>query len=392
MKAKVDAKAFKSAIKAAQTLQNLSADVKMPEAEAHGFKGCLTVVEGGVVIDAGTMGAHVQLMVPATTLKEGEVGIDLNAVDKLRLSGLLVIEYENNSVAFTAGKTHYNIAADQAAVSTVKGTKPTDIEAVIIAKIPTKLLAQAAAWVAIKPTIKAESMRLQFTLRPGVLELLGSDHYCYGKFRQKNEEIKVRGEHKFVMYAASINTILNSIKGKTVSVGIVKQQEDEQAKMIRFKSSDADVYYPTLDFPFLDTSKVKKEVTSGVMNCKFTTFKKNIKDAIANVKIVGTPNLDMILVRVSNKDVKMAAQNGNNHAMDEIPASDCQAVGADAVVVHLSPHYLESIVNIIPDVVPLRFEAWNNKNVLIQTANTAAGSTEYLMNQIDPEFVGQEES
>jgi len=396
MKVIVSSMDLKNAVKALQALQRLSGDSASSKKSADGstgFKGRMKVIEGKLLLDVSNGGAYVQKAISAQTLREGSVGIDLIEVAKYRLSGNVTIDYDHtvNTVIFSTKKAKYALPADQEAIDLIKNTRPLNSDMPIIAKIPTKVLASAAAYVAIKPGLKVEDMRMQFDFRPptkkdnvGQIEIVGLDFFSYGRFFRRSPEIKIRNSTKFVLKAISLSTILGSVEGEVIEVGVEK---GEETKLVRFKSSDADIFYPTLDFPFWDAEKVYQETTLGVMDCAFTVLRKNIREAISTVNKIALSATEPLLlnIKVSAKQVLMAAQEDSKVAVTKIATTDRVVNGEKEALVYLNQHYLESILNLAPDVSPLRIESWDQKRVIIKVPEGSNGKIEYFMAQSDPD-------
>jgi hypothetical protein len=394
MKVKVDSASLKNTVSALQALQHLNSGAPKPK-KADGTSddsvlGRLEVVEGTLLIDTMSGGAYAQKSVTGKTLREGAVGIDLSELSRCRLSGPVTIEYDHNTktVQLTTSKAKYELPADQEAADVIATTKPTEAEIPIIAKVPTELLANAAAYVSIKPGLKIEDMRMQFDLRSGSIssmELVGLDFFSYGRFIRKSNEIKVRRDTKFVLKANSLSTILKSVKSALIMIGVESNGAD--TKLVRFKAEDADIYYPTVDFPFRDAEEVYQETCSGTCDCSFTALRKNIREAIATVKTVSVSAAVPLLlnVRVDKGAVLMAAVRDSKSAMAKVASTDRTLSSNDAAILYLNQHYFESIINLAPDVSPLRIESWDQARVIVKTAENENGKIEYYMSQSDPE-------
>jgi hypothetical protein len=395
MKAKVAATDLKKAVNALQALQRLSGEGGKKTSEAGGFKGRLQVAEGRLLIDVVNSGAYVQKTIEAKMLREGSIGVDLVEVNKYRLSGTVTIEYDHNVklVHFSTSKAKYDLPADQDAADIIENTKPTDYEMPIVARIPADTLAQAAALVAIKPGLKQEEMRMQFDLRPAdengkaSMEVVGLDFYSYGRCLRRSADIKVKSHTRFILKAVSLSTILGSIEGATVDIGV--ERNAEETRLVRFKSADADLFYPTLEAAFLDAEEVYKETTQGTINCAFTALRKNIREAIATVKTVSsTSAVPLTLnIKVEGKEVLMAAQEGGKSSMAKIATSTAKARNGGPVVMCLNQHYFESVLNLAPEVTPLQVELWNEKRVIVKAAEGESGRIEYFMAQVDPDLL-----
>jgi len=390
MKVQIAAKDLKKTVKALQTLQKLSTESTKKTGDG-GFKGRLKVVEGLLLIDVANNGAYVQKAVKAKTLREGSIGVDLVEVAKYRLSGTVTIEYDYNVrlVHFSTKKTKYDLPADQEAADVIENTKPTDYEMPIVARIPSDALARTAGFVAIKPGLKQEEMRMQFKLGPAggdgraLLEMVGLDFYSYGRCLLRSTDIKVRTNARFILKAVSLSTILGSIEGSMVEIGV--ERNIEETRMVRFKSADADLFYPTIEAPFMDADAVYKETVEGQMDCMFTALRKNIREAVSTVgKVSSTATEPLTLnVKVEKSEVLLAAQKDGKTGLSKIPTSTAKARGGGPVIMYLNQHYFESILNLAPEVTPLTVELWNGRKVIVRAAESDNGRIEYFMSQID---------
>jgi len=396
MKIKVEATALKNAVKALQALQKLSGEgTKKTSEEASGFKGRMKVVEGQLLIDVANNGAYVQKAIKATMLREGSVGVDLIEVGKYRLTGTVTIEYDHNVnlVHFSTSKAKYDLPADQDAADVIENTKPTDYEMPIVAKVPAEMLAQAAALVAIKPGLKQEEMRMQFDLRPpgadgmASIEVMGLDFYSYGRCLKKSADIKVKSHTRFILKAASLSTILGSIEGAVVDIGV--ERNADETRMVRFKAADADLFYPTMEYIFVDPEKVYQETVQGTINCTFTALRKNIREAIATVRTVSSSAATPLTlnIKVEGTSVLMAAQEGGKSSLAKIATSTAKARNGGPVIMSLNQHYFESVLNLAPEVTPLQVELWNEKMVIVKASEGTSVRIEYFMAQIDPDLL-----
>lgn len=391
MKVKVEAADLKKTVKALQTLEKLNSESTKKTSDEGGFKGRFRVAEGALLIDVSSYGAYVQKAIKATTLREGSIGVDLAEVGKQRLTGTVTIEYDHNVnlIRFSTSKAKYDLPADQEAADLIENTKPTDIEMPIIARVPSEMLANAASYVAIKPGLKQEEMRMQFDFRVpdssgfGIVEIVGLDFYSYGRCLRRSKDIKVKADTRFVLKATSLSTILSAIQGPTVEIGV--QKSTDETNLVRFKSADADLFYPTMEFPFTETDEVYQETVNGRKDCTFTALRKNIREAIAIVKQVSSSPTDPLTInlKVDNGNVQMAAHEGGKVSVAKIATSNAKARGADPAVMYLNQHYLEGILNLAPEVTPLQVELWNGKEVIIKAAEGENGRIEYFMMQID---------
>ena len=122
MKAKLEAKALTQTVKALSTLEKLDADTKKKPDDEGGFKGILSVEEDRLIFDVTNFGAYVQKSIEATTLRKGSVGINLKDLQKLKLTGGVVIEHieEKGILVVKTPKVSYDIPADQESVDIVQ--------------------------------------------------------------------------------------------------------------------------------------------------------------------------------------------------------------------------------------------------------------------------------
>lgn len=400
MKAKLEAKELTQTVKALSTLEKLDADIKKKPDEEGGFKGIISVKEGELVFDVTNYGAYVRKTVQATTLREGSVGINFKDLQKLKLTGGVVVEHieEKGILVVKTPKVSYDIPADQDSVGIVQAARPEERNIPPIAKVPTVVLANAAQFVALEPALKQEDMRLQFGIKKHgdkvSVEMVGCDNYSYARYSRTGKGIHAKRSAHFIVRSTSLSTILGSLTSKTVMVGVeMRNEDDDVGQLVRFKSEDADIFYPTLDIPYLDTSEVKRDTTSGTLDCAFTVERRQLREAITSVKTVSkSAAIPLLLnIRVDKKTVKMGAEQDRKVAVATISAKDIE-VGDNPFVIHLNQHYLENILKLAPEVSPLRMESWNGSHVMLKVAGVEDGGVEYYMGQMDLNALEEEES
>ena len=401
MKAKVKATELKRAISAVLALQKLnetkSKSKSADPTTAGGLKGCITVEEGKVLIESANMGAYACVSVEATTLRKGSIGVDLTSLENLRLTGIVVIGVDERSgkLKVKGGRSDYDLAVDQDAEAMVNALVPDRSGVKFVAKVPTAILSKAAALVAIKPGLKAETMRMQFsfTTTPSGnrMEVTGVDFYSYGRFVRTADDVKIKEDAKFVLRAASLSTILKNISGEEIMIGVQQAEDGEDTASVRFKSDDADVMYPTLDMPFMNPSEVHKQITSGTFDGGFTALRKNVREALNTVKTVATDNKPLILnLRITPKNVQIGAENNGNQAVATIAVQNIKLPTDRPHIMILNQAYFNEVVSLAPEVVPMRVESWNRAQAIIRAEKVENGRIEYSISQVDSISLAEE--
>jgi hypothetical protein len=395
MKAKVKATELKRAIAAVLALQKLNESKakskKKDDATApEGLKGRLTAHDGKLQIESVNMGAYVSVMVSATLMRPGTVGVDLTGLEKLRLSGTAVVglNEKTRKLKIKAGRSDYELALDQDAEALVDALVPEQNGVNFIAKVPTSVLSLAASTVAIKPGIKTETMRMQFrfdrTNEGNFMEVTGVDFFSYGRFLRRGAEVQLRGPTKFVLRAASLSSILKHVSGSEMMIGVQTIAGDDETASVRFQSDDVDIMYPTLDMPFQDPEEVYRDVTAGTCDAGFTATRKNIREAINTVKVVAEGNKPLMLnIQVAPKQVTMGALVNGNTAFASIAAKDIRLSGADPHIMRLNQNYFNEIISLAPEVVPMRVESWNQAQTIVRGEKVENGRIEYTLSQVD---------
>ena len=404
MKTKVKSADLKRAISAVLALQKLNetkAKSKDDPTTASGLKGRITVGEDIVSVESANMGAYVCISIPGTTMRQGSIGVDLNDLEKMRLTGNVTVQVNEKTgkLKIKGGRSDYDFPLDQDAADLVDALVPDRSGARLIAKVPTSILAKAAAMVAIKPGLKAETMRMQFcfdmTQDGNMMEVTGLDFYSYGRFVRKAPDVQLKERARFVLRAASLSTILSHIAGEAVMIGVQQLQGDEDTASVRFKSDDADIVYPTLDMPFQNPSDAYTQITSGTFDGGFTALRKNVKEALNTVKGVKGPtdgNKPLILnIRVSPDMVQMGAERNGKTAVGSIAAQDIKLPTGNPHIMRLNQAYFSEVVTLAPEVVPMRIESWNQGQVIVRGANVENGRIEYMLSQVDSANLPEEE-
>jgi len=400
MKAKVKATELKRALSAVLALQKLTTTkVKAAEAaETSGLKGRLLVTtDGKLLVESSNMGAYVCVSIEATTLRPGKVGIEMSALEKIRVTGLVTVGIDDKTgmLRIHGSRSDYNLALDQDADALVSATVPDQAGIRFVAKVPTSILATAAAMVAIKPALKAESMRMQFHFSKGPnggrLEIVGLDFYSYGRFIRDAPDINVREDTKFVLRATSLSTILKNIAGDEVMIGVQQAADNNETTLVRFKSEDADIVYPTIDLPFLNPSEVHQRITSGTFDGGFTALRSNVREALNTVKTIATGNVPLLLkIRILHNDVEMTAENNGNAAKAQLTAKDIKLPTEQPHTITVNQAYLNEVVSLAPDMVPMRVESWNQAQVIVHAERVDDGQIEYSISQVDSTKLSEE--
>ncbi len=394
MKAKVKSTELKRAISAVLALQKLN-EAKGKKAKkddattAAGLKGRITVSEGLLTVESANMGAYACVTAEATALRMGTVGLDLLSVEKIRLSGTAEITAEGDGrLTIKGGRSKYDMPVDQDAADLVEALVPDRAGAKLVAKVPTEILSKATAMVAIKPGLKAETMRMQFcferTQKGNQMEVTGLDFYSYGRFVRVAPDVHLKENARFVLRAASLSTILKHISGEEIMIGVQQAEDEEDSASVRFKTADADIMYPTLDMPFQSPSDAYAQITSGTLDGGFTALRKNVREALNTMKTVASGNKPLILnVRITPGEIQMRAVNEGKEAFATIAATNIQLTGDEPHVMQLNQAYFNEIVSLAPEVVPIRVESWNSAQVIVRGEKIENGRIEYSMSQVD---------
>ena len=390
MKAKIKAKDFKRVLKAALSLQKLGTKTTKEEDKAFQPKCVISVQENKVTIESANMGAYIALTVPAVTLRPGTIGANLALLEKMRMSGDTTIEFDERSstIRVYGKKFSYDTQLEQEAIDLVRASRPDPGRMQDVVRLPSQLLAKAAGYVSLEPLLKQEDMRMQFcfstTGENRSIEVMGLDHYCYGRFLRESNDIQIRVPSQFILRAEALSAILKNVTGDFVVVGVQKDDQDTTV-LVRFQAEDADIYYPTLDLPFQDASAVYQQTVSGRMDASFSALRKNLREALSTVKTVAIGDTPLILnVRVEKEKVQIGAQQDDNVAVAEVTTKEPPQVAAgDVHLMFLTQRYFSEIINLAPEVVPIRVQSWNGNRVIVEARGVENGKIEYFMAQVN---------
>jgi len=391
MKATTKATEFKKAIKAALALQRLSdPKTKKKDEQPIPMKGRLTVTEKGLFVESTFLGAYVKLAVPATVMRPGRAYVELDSISKLRLSGELTLDAQNDAdqIEISNKKSKFNLALDTDSEDLFKTAQPdiTNLKAVV--KLPTAMLAAAASMVELKHILKVDDLRMQFQFRRGKkanrLDICGIDFFSYARFVRISPTVKVRTSTKFILKPTALGRILDSVTAKEVVISVHTRAEEEMASMVRFQTEDADVFYPTLDLPFQDAEQAYQSTIAGVCDSKFSVKRKDMMEALNDIKSVSSDSTPLVLnIRVTPKKVQMAARQEKNKALSTIPSERIELGDGEPHIIYVNQLYFTEVVALAPDVAPLRIESWNRAQIIVRAENIQDGTIEYYLSQVD---------
>jgi DNA polymerase III sliding clamp (beta) subunit (PCNA family) len=396
MKCKISATALKGLIRSMAALQSLGLNTKEEDIR------CLLTVRGEKLhIEGANMGAYIRRNQPVTMMREGSCGVNLKALSKAKFSGDVTLDFRSDEkqLAILAKNTKFCLPTEQAASDLIEASRPNTSKMAILAVIPAAILAEGAATVALKPALKEEDLQMQFSLSVGKsggrIEIVGSEHYSFGRYVKETADIKVKEPFHFVLQSSSSSTVLKEITAETVGLGVARrvgEGEDGSTTMIRFASEDAEVVYPTLDVPYVDAQEQAQEIRDTGFECGFIAYRKQLREALSTLKPVqDSATLSTVLIKVAKGSVELGAKSSSGMvATAMLDTTSCKVTRADKPhIMLLSEKYISEVLNLSPDIVPLRVDSWSQRFVSVTAMKLADGEIEYLFSQVLPHAEAQ---
>lgn len=386
MKCKLSATSLKSLIKSLESLQELGID------SGAGLQALFTLEDdGNLTAESSNMGAYIRKRISVKLLRTGKFGINLKALSKCKLSGEVTLDFNDDAqkLRITATRAQYTLAGDQTAANVIENTRLTDQKVPILVRVPSQLLADAVAAVALKPGLKQEKLRIQFDIeknkKGGKLEVVGLDEYSYGRFIRNNGSIKVKTPIRFSLQSSSPKTVLREVEADTIGIGFgAAKDAEDPVSIARFCSKDTDIYYPVLEVPFVNAELLSKETTSGTLDGAFVAYKKQLQTALNTVRSIADSNSGIVLfIRISEDGIKIATESSDKNAAVAAIPTEAIEVDNGARLMRLNYHYTENMLKLTPDVVPLRIESWEKRHAIIKATKIEDGLIEYFMAQVN---------
>ncbi len=384
MKCKISRKDLKSALNSIEALQNMGVD-----SSNDNLKCVFSLEKDTLYIEGAHMGAYVKKTIRATPLREGKFGAGLKELSKCKFSGDVTLDYnqEASKLRATAKRSRFDIPGEQGAIEATEDSRPTergDIHAIV----PAQLMVDAVSAVTFKPGLKQEDLRMQFSItktdQGGQVEVVGLDHFSYARFVRASKDVQVKTDLKFVLQSKSPGVVLKEITADKLAIGMVASSEGADPTMVRFKSDDADIYYPILNTPYLEAGEVANDAREGEFNGGFVAYRKQLREAVNTVRVVGDNATSLILyVKLEGTDARIAAESGGSVAEANIATDNVRLGDQPQFIMQISEKYFSDFLAIAPDVVPLRIESWNRKHAILRALKLENGLIEYFMAQVN---------
>jgi len=384
MKCKIARNDLKSALNSIEALQNMGVD------NSSDSLRCVFSLENDVLcIESAHMGAYVKKILKATPLREGKFGTGLKELTKCKFTGDVTLDYseEAGKLRATSKNSRFDLPGEQGAVEATEDSRPTE-KGEIHALVPSELMVNAVTAVTFKPGLKQEDLRMQFSItkteQGGQLEVVGLDHFSFARFVRSSKDIKVKKNIQFVLQSKSPGVVLKEITSDTLAIGMISSSEDAEPTMVRFKSADADIYYPILNTPYLNAGEVSEDARKGEFNGGFVAYKKQLREAVGTVRVIGDSATSLVLyLKIEEKDVRIAAEVKGSVAEAKIDTENVKLGAQSKFIMQISEKYFSDFLAIAPDVVPLRIESWNRKHAIVSALKLESGLIEYFMAQVN---------
>lgn len=383
MKCKISRKDLKSAINSIEALQNMGVD-----SSSDNLKCVFSLDKDTLYIEGAHMGAYIRKTLKAVPLREGKFGAGLKELSKCKFTGDVTLDYnqEASKLRATAKRSRFDIPGEQGAIEATEDSRPTE-KGNLHVILPAALMVDAVSAVTFKPGLKQEDLRMQFSItktpQGGKLEVVGLDHFSYARCVKTSADIKVKTDVQFVLQSKSPGVVLKEISSDKLSIGMVSSSDTTEPTMVRFKSDDADIYYPILNTPYLEAGEVANEARAGEFNGGFVAHRKQLREAVNTVRIIGDNSTALVLhIKLEGTDVKIAAEANGSTAEAEINTNNVKLGDQPVFIFRVNEKYFSDFLAIAPEVVPLRIESWNQKHTILRALKLENGLVEYFMAQV----------
>lgn len=391
MKCKISAKTLKSVTNSIAALQKLGVKVKEEQ-----LRCLFTVKDNILLVESAHMGAFLRKKVDCTILRSGQFGMNLKNLKMARLSGEVTIDFKDGVVAFSTSKVKFELPTDQEAQASVEGARPEEsIKSEVQVVIKSSIIKDATNTVSLQPGLKEEDLSMQFRFGKakkggGKLEVVGSDHFSYGRYLKASKDIQVKSGFGFIIQSSAISTILAEADGEKIGIGAGGMHA---GSMARFKSQDTEIFFPTVASKMLDCEAVIRGARDGRFGGSFVCSRKNLANAVtAVVQVFGGKDLP-ILYLTMGKAVQMRVKAGSGSIGKAIVDADKPKLGKEKPhTMTINEKYLTDILKRTPEVVPVRIESWNGKHAVLEAEKIEDGLIQFFMSQVTAEQLQDETS
>ena len=394
MKCKIPSTALKGIVKSMGALQSLGVSTK-----AEDVRCLLTVRNERLYVEGANMGAYIRRSQPVTMMREGSCGICLESLNKPKFSGDVVLEFASDTKKFkvVCARSKYELPTDQQAETVITAARPNTAKVDIVAQIPTVVLAEATAAVALKPSLKEEDLQIQVSLSPtpagGRLEVVGIEHFSFGRYIKEGPSIKVKEPVQFVLQSSSSSIVLSEVTAEVVGVGVQRRPAEDggapTVAMVRMASEDAEVFYPTTETAPLPTEDQIKDIQAMGFEAGFIAYRKQLREAVSAIKPVQDSSggaAPVVLIQVTPSSVQLGSKSSTGMVANaKLDTSACKVNGQDPKILILSEKYLSSVLALASDVVPLQVSSWGGRFASICSTKIEDGAQDYYFSQILPQ-------
>lgn len=353
--------------------------------------GLLTVDKKGLWIEYGSAGAYLRKRAEAKVLREGMVGIDLKALQKLRLVGDVTLDAKKSGIFVTVGKKNkYTIPTDQEADEYIEAFRPEPIrkKQKPHVTLPAHVLKLASSCVAYKPGEADKKIRLQAgfkRMKKGghLFSLSGNDNYSFARYAIRTDDVVVVKNTRFILSSNLLQEIMREVGGdQTIKIWTL-DGSDEATSLVRFVAKGFDFCHPVMSGEeFEDPAEHSEEITSGKRLGSFVTTQKALKTAFDAVNVFGTSS-DPTMVNFggSKKEgIRLVVKAHNHKATAELDTEKISVRKRLALPVH--SNYLGEFIKVLPKALPVRVEKWEDM-LRIEAENLEDGLIEYVVAQGD---------
>ena len=230
----------------------------------------------------------------------------------------------------------------------------------------------------------------------GELTLTGLDAYSFARVQASGKDIKVKKSFKAILKTTILNNIVKELgvanvndeeigKGVPIRIGLVYDMDGNPA-LIRFKTSEFDIFHPVLSIPFDNVDFVLNKFTNpDNIGCSFSVKKNDVYEAVGAVLSVAVSSESVILqfkVSKKNKRVTLTTNINNNEAETEIPIKKVK-VKKGMSNLAVQSKYFTSFIHLSPDIAPIKIQTCGKAYLRIAALNLESSSVEFLISMVN---------
>jgi len=388
MKATVDTKILRSALKSMTVLHGFG-----KQSAGEGSQGCLLTVtdKDTLVLETTNGGAYIKRVIPAQTLRAGQVAVDGAQILKQNLSGTVTLESSGSQLRLSfrqSAKAEMEVEASLAEMiidSRPRGKKK-------MAEMPFALFKAAVTAVTYPSVMKEQELHVQIRLRRGKrrsrLEVSGIDNISYAFYRAIATDIKVESDDfRFILGSDLLKKALAEIDAEgAMFIGLGR---DDTAIFI---AENFELHHPKLDEDWIDI----EHLIEGEPDGWFEITHKQLLGAVDTVRRIDAPPDAPLRLTVeylptngakskkkkkANEEKKVRISTASNRAQlqEDLIVLDA-AVPEGDLSYQTSETTLSNFLKLLPSELPLRLESWEKHCIRVMPNGMKSGTkVEYML-------------